>query len=114
MTHARCLWAEGYELIDLATKSASLDKTGTKYLKFTKGLGYVGAGLSTTYSVANAGIYYFNGGTDWQVGAKATLDVIMTGVGFLGPIGLGISATYFIIDTSGGFGKFGNTENNTK
>jgi hypothetical protein len=29
----------------------------------------------------------------------------MTGVGFLGPIGFGISATYFILDTTtGGFG----------
>lgn len=53
-------------------------------------------------------MYYYNGGTDWQVGTKATLDVIMTGVGFLGPIGFGISATYFILDvTSGGFGGFG-------
>ena len=31
----------------------------------------------------------------------------MTGVGFLGPIGFGVSATYFVIDTTGGFGNFG-------
>ncbi len=95
------------ELIEFAGKSAPLGKAGAQYLKYAKGLGYVGAGLSTTYTIANAGTYYYNGGTDWQVGAKATLDVIMTGVGFLGPIGLGISATYFIIDAAGGFGDFG-------
>lgn len=86
----------------------TLGKTGANYLKYAKGLGYVGAGLTTTYSAANAGMYYYNGGTDWQVGTKASLDVIMTGVGFLGPIGFGISATYFILDaTTGGFGGFG-------
>ncbi|WP_041758403.1 hypothetical protein [Psychroflexus torquis] len=80
------------------------------YSKYVKGLGVVGAGISTTYSVANAGNYYYNGGTDWQVGTKASLDIIMTGVGFLGPIGLGVSATYFIIDASGGFRDFGKIE----
>ena len=95
------------ELIEFAGKSASLGKSGAQYLKYAKGLGYVGAGLTTTYTSANAGIYYYNGGTDWQVGAKATLDVVMTGVTFLGPIGLGISATYFIVDVAGGFGDFG-------
>jgi hypothetical protein len=85
----------------------TLGKTGAQYLKYAKGLGYVGAGLTTTYSAVNAGSYYYNGGTDWQVGTKATLDVIMTGVGFLGPIGFGISAIYFIVDAAGGFGDFG-------
>jgi len=85
----------------------TLGKTGSQYLKYVKGLGYVGAGLTTTYSAVNAGSYYYNGGTDWQVGAKATLDVIMTGVGFLGPIGFGISAIYFVVDVAGGFGDFG-------
>ncbi len=85
----------------------TLGKTGAQYLKYAKGLGYVGAGLTTTYSAYNAGSYYYNGGTDWQVGTKATLDVIMTGVGFFGPIGFGISATYFIVDAAGGFGDFG-------
>ena len=42
-----------------------------------------------------------------NVGAEATLDVIKTGVAFLGPVGLGISATYFIIDIAGGLGDFG-------
>ncbi len=87
----------------------TLGKTGVGYLKFAKGLGVVGAGATVTYSVANAGTYYYNGGTDWKVGAKATLDVVMTGVGFLGPIGFAISASYFLIDAAtdsfGGFGK---------
>ncbi|MDB4582939.1 hypothetical protein N9164_07300 [Draconibacterium sp.] len=78
-----------------------------KYLKYAKGLGYVGAGVTTTITTVNAISYYQNDGTDWQVGAKASLDVIMTGVGFLGPIGFGISATYFIVDAAGGFGDFG-------
>jgi len=89
----------------------TLGESGATYLKFVKGLGYIGAGLTSAYSVTNAGMYYYNGGTDWQVGAKATLDIIMTGVGFLGPIGFGISATYFILDaTTGGFGGFGKTK----
>lgn len=49
------------------------------------------------------GSYYYNDGTDWQVGAKAGLDVTMTVVGFLGPVGFGISATYFLLDTTGSF-----------
>jgi hypothetical protein len=89
----------------------TLGKTGATYLKYAKGLGVVGAGVSTAYSITNAGMYYYNGGSDWQVGAKSTLDVIMTGAAFFGPIGFGISATYFILDAStGGFGGFGSTK----
>jgi len=98
------------ELIEFAGKSSSLGKAGVKYLRYAKGLGYVGSGVTTTYAIIQGGRYYYNGGTDWQVGVKATLDVIMTGVGFLGPIGLSISATYFIVDASGGFGDFGKIE----
>jgi hypothetical protein len=89
----------------------TLGKTGANYLKYAKGLGAIGAGVTSTYSVANAGVYYYNGGTNWQVGTKAALDVVMTGVGFLGPVGFGISASYFILDaTTGGFGGFGQIE----
>jgi hypothetical protein len=81
-------------------------KEGATYLKFAEGLGYVGAGLTTTYSIVNAYNYYNNGGRDWEVLAKSSLDVVMTGVGFLGPIGFGISASYFVIDAAtGGFGE---------
>jgi len=35
----------------------------------------------------------------------------MTGVGFLGPIGFGISTTYFILNAAtGGFGGYGKIE----
>lgn len=89
----------------------ALGKAGVSYLKYVKGLGYVGAGLTTTHSAANAAMYYYNGGDDWQVGTKATLDVIMTGMGFFGPIGFGISTTYFLLDaTTGGFGGFRETK----
>ena len=60
---------------------------------------------------ARAGAYYMNGGKDSSVGIKAGLDIVMTGVGFLGPIGFGISATYFILDAAtDGFGGYGKVE----
>jgi len=31
----------------------------------------------------------------------------MGGVGFLGPIGFGVSATYFLLDAGGAFGGYG-------
>jgi len=95
-------------LVNWGMKGADWGKVGARYLKYAKGLGYIGAGLSTTYTVATSGIYYYNGGTDWQVGAKGTLDVIMTGAALFWPIGTAISGTYFILDIStGGFGGFG-------
>lgn len=57
--------------------------------------------------ITQTGSYYYNGGTYWQVGAKAGLDVTMTIVGFFGPVGFGISATYFLLDATGSFGEFG-------
>lgn len=96
------------ELIKSSGKGGGLGPGTMKYLKYSKGLGYVGAGLTTTYSVTNAYNYFNNGGTDWQVYTKSGLDVIMTGVGFLGPIGFGVSASYFILDASTkGFKGFG-------
>lgn len=87
---------------------AILGKEGQVVLKVVKGANVVMATATSAYGVIDAGSYYYNGGTDWQVGAKATLDVIMTGVGFLGPIGFGISATYFILNaTTNNFGGFG-------
>ena len=86
----------------------TLGKTGTTLLKTTKVLGYAGAAISTGITAYGSINYYVNGGRDWEVGTKAALDVVMTGVGFLGPIGFAISATYFIVDTAtGGFGGFG-------
>jgi len=92
-------------LIEYAGKNGGLSKGVGNYLKFFKRAGIIGAGLTTSYSLYNTGVYYYNGGDDWQVGVKAGLDIIMTGVGFLGPIGFGISATYFILDyATDGFG----------
>ena len=66
------------------------------------------AGASTAYSIVDASSYYLNGGTDWKVGVKAGLNIFMTGVVFLGPIGSLTSSAYFILDAStNGFGGFG-------
>ncbi|MFA7471062.1 MAG: hypothetical protein WCY63_10825, partial [Weeksellaceae bacterium] len=89
----------------------TLGKTGANYLKFSKGLGTVVAAGTTAYSWYNTYDYYNNGGSDGKVLAKTVIDTIMTGVGFLGPIGFGISATYFILDyATDGFGGFGSIE----
>lgn len=90
----------------------TLGKTGASYLKFAKGLGTAGFVAGAGYSGYTAYDYYFNqNGSDWQVGAKATLDIIMGGAAFFGPIGFGISATYFMLDNATrGFGGFGSTK----
>jgi hypothetical protein len=86
----------------------TLGNTGANYLKGAKALGVLGAAVSTIYTGTKTFNYYRSGGNDWSVYTKAGLDVIMTGVGFMGPVGFGISATYFIIDTTtGGLGGFG-------
>jgi len=96
------------KLVEWGMKGVDWGKGGVRYVKYVKGLGYVGAGLTTTYTVGNMGVYYYNGGTDCQVGTKATLDVAMTGAAFFWPIGTAVSGAYFILDAStGGFGGFG-------
>jgi RHS repeat-associated protein len=64
--------------------------------KTLKGGGFVTFGVSTYFTAEDTYTYYSNGGTDSAVGIKAGIDTIMGVVGFFGPIGLGISATYFI------------------
>ncbi|WP_346984791.1 DUF6443 domain-containing protein [Chryseobacterium sp. POE27] len=90
----------------------TIGSTGSKYLKAAKGLGNVITVATTAYTTYKTYDYYVNkGGTDWKVGAKAALDVTMTVVGFLGPVGFGISATYFLLDAAtDGFGGFGKIE----
>jgi len=64
----------------------SLGKTGADFLKGTK---ILGAGLaigSTAITATRAIMYYANGGTNSSVGIKAGLDIVMTGVGFLGQL----------------------------
>ena len=88
-----------------ALEITALGTSGTKYLKAVKGIGLIGAAVSISISSYKAINYYAHGGKGYTVGAKAGLDIIMTGVGFLGPIGFGISAAYFIIDAAtDGFG----------
>ncbi|WP_158611964.1 hypothetical protein [Flavobacterium macacae] len=88
----------------------TLGKDGAQYLKILKGAG-AGIAIGTSaYSLLKAGTYYSNGGDDWRVGAKSALDIGMTVVGFFGPVGFAISATYFILDNyTDGFGGFGAT-----
>jgi len=86
-----------------------LGETGVKYLKGYKGLGIGVAVLSAGMEAINYHSYYQQNGFDWKVTTKFGLDMIMTGVGFLGPVGLTVSSIYFILDvTTDSFGGFGN------
>jgi RHS repeat-associated protein len=96
------------ELIKYSAKFSSLSQTTSNYLKLSKGLGTFAAAATTAHRWYNTYDYYSNGGSDGRVLAKSILDTVMTGVGFLGPIGFTVSATYFILDSAtGGFGGFG-------
>ena len=77
-------------------------------------MGTAAAIVTTGYTAYTTYDYYINkGGTDWKVGVKAGMDLVITGVGFLGPVGFGISTTYFILDSAtGGFGGFGEIPKN--
>ncbi len=86
---------------------ATLSKTGANYVRAFKVAEGGTFGASTVISAGLATNYYMNGGTDYLVGIKSTIDIAMGVVRFLGPIGFGISATYFIIDAaSDGFGGY--------
>ncbi len=52
--------------------------------------------------------YQIKHGTNQQI-AKAELDVAMSVISFMGPVGLGISSAYFLIDTTVGWDSFINT-----
>lgn len=86
----------------------ALGKTGASYLKGAKALGKGVFAVTVLTSALNAGSAYMNDDPN-VVGVigKATLDIAMGYVGFLGPIGFGISATYFILDASGAFDSWG-------
>ena len=108
------LTAKQFRKLDAAQKTAktvdALGDVGSKYLRSFRGLGIVGGVTSSTISLSGAYNYYSNGGEGSEVAVKTTLDIVMTGVGFLGPIGFGISATYFILDyATDGFGGYGST-----
>ncbi|HTN06665.1 DUF6443 domain-containing protein [Agriterribacter sp.] len=94
------------ELINYAAKSSP----AINDLKYVKGLKVLGGATFVASTVISGGLatnYYVNGGTNSSVGIKASIDIIMGGVGFLGPIGFGISATYFLLDAGGAFGQYG-------
>lgn len=94
--------------LEKADYIAAFGKTGANYVKGLKVLGGVTFIASTTISAVQTYDYYSNGGTNASVGIKASIDVAMGVVGFLGPIGFGISATYFLIDSiTSGFGGYG-------
>ena len=78
--------------------SKAFGKDVGRYFKCVKGAGVAGAALSSAITFNSVKDYYDNGGDNWQVAAKAGLDFAMTVVGFMGPIGFGVSATYFLFD----------------
>lgn len=85
----------------------TLGKTGSLYLNGAKLLGKGVFGVTVINSSLNAGSAFYNDDPNkWGVAGKATLDVTMGYIGFLGPIGFGISATYFILDASGAFNSW--------
>ena len=86
----------------------ALGKTVDVYRKIASKTNVILGVASVSISFYDGWAYYRNGGQDWQVYAKIGLDIAMTGIGFLGPVGFAISSTYFIIDISTrGFGGFG-------
>ena len=95
------------ELINTAAKSApAVD--GMVYVKGVKALGKITFAASAVVSTGLMIGYYANGGTSSTVLIKTALDIGMSYVGFLGPIGFGISATYFLLDAGGAFRGWGN------
>jgi hypothetical protein len=94
------------ELIAYAAKSSP----AINDLKYVKGIKVLGGATFVTSSVISGGLainYYKNGGTNNSVWMKSALDIGMGYVGFLGPIGFGLSATYFLLDTGGAFQGWG-------
>lgn len=106
-------------LLDYAGKTGELTKGTTNYLNASKLLGRGVYGVT----IANSGIQtwnawsnsdrsiYTNDNNKWGVTGKAGLDVVMGYVGFLGPIGFGFSATYFILDAAGVFDSWSQPTN---
>ena len=87
-------------------KITALSKEGASLLKVSKGFGRICAGVSVGISGYQTINYYANGGTGHEVLLKGVADVGMVAVGvFGGPVGLGISIGYFVLDLStDGFG----------
>ncbi|MBU1580793.1 MAG: VCBS repeat-containing protein [Bacteroidetes bacterium] len=96
-------------LVEWGMKGADWGKAGARYVKYVKRAGILGFVVNVGISGYGSYDYYYNqNGTDWQVGAKATLDVAMGAAAFIWPIGTAISGAYFILDVStGGFSGWG-------
>ena len=95
------------EMISLASKSAP----AVNQLRYVRGVRLLGHGTFAASGFISSGLayyYYSNGGTDASIAIKAGLDILMSAAAYAGPVGLGISATYFIVDAAGIFGDFGN------
>ena len=85
----------------------TLGKTGVKYLKGSKFVGGLASGASVALEIMDYSTYTINNGFDWSTTLKFGLDLSMTIVSFLGPVGFTISTTYFLLDaTTNGFGGF--------
>ena len=102
---------QGIEFISINTDNQALARSKAQVRiqigeKVTRGLGIAGAAASTFINGYQTYDYYFNqGGKGWQVAAKSTGDLVMTVVGFCGPVGFCISVGYFVIDiATDGFG----------
>ncbi len=87
-------------------KIAALSKDGVSLLKVSKGFGHICAVVSVGISSYETVNYYYKGGKGPEVFLKGLGDVGMIAAGvFGGPIGLGISVGYFVVDLStDGFG----------
>ena len=70
-------------------------------------MGYATFGVSSAISVGLMVNYYRNRGTENSVWMKTALDVGMGYIGYLGPIGFGVSSTYFPLDAGGAFQGWG-------
>ena len=87
----------------------ALTKEGYVLMRASKLAGKACFALSAGTEVLQLIDYGINGGKDFNVYAKGLVDIAMGAVGFLGPIGLGISIAYFVVDLStdglNGWGK---------
>lgn len=88
---------------------SALTKEGVGMLKVTKLAGRACFAVSTSVEGYEMYNYYKHCGQDYNVYYKGGLDIAMGVVGLLGPIGFGISMTYFVIDVAtdsfNGWGK---------
>ena len=84
----------------------ALTREGYGMLRAVKGLGYTCAGVSVAISGYQTVNYYVQGGKGHAVLLKGLADFGMVAVGvFGGPVGLGLSISYFVLDVStDGFG----------